>query len=145
MTLFGQSAGAVAIDYWAYAYQTNPIVAGLISESGNALSFPVNTAADTLSHWYNVSGAVGCGTTGDTFPCMLTKNWTDLKAAAAKTPSASSGNPLRGIPAFYPVPDGETVFSNYTLLAEQGAFAKLVSCHSCLTAQLSLTEISPTY
>ena len=27
ITLFGQSAGAVAIDYWAYSYEKLPIVA----------------------------------------------------------------------------------------------------------------------
>lgn len=127
MTLFGQSAGAVAIDYWSFAYVENPIVSGFISESGNALSFPVNEENVTVSDWYNVSATLGCGSSGDTLPCMLTKNWTDIKAAAADAPSASSGNPLRSIPAFYPTPDNETVFSNYTYLSDQGAFAKLVS------------------
>ncbi|KAK5118771.1 hypothetical protein LTR85_007977 [Meristemomyces frigidus] len=125
MTLFGQSAGAVSIDYWAFAYTDDPIVSGLISESGNALSFPVNTENVTISDWYNVSGTVGCGTSGDTLPCMRTVNWTDIKAAAAKAPSASSGNPLRSIPAFYPTPDGQLVFANYTTLSNEGAFAKL--------------------
>lgn len=126
MTIFGQSAGAVSVDYWAYAYGEDPIVSGLISESGNALSFPLNTENATVSNWYNVTETLGCGST-DPLPCMLTKNWTDIKAAAAKAPSASSGNPLRSVPAFYPSPDNETVFSNYTTLTDAGAFAKLVS------------------
>ncbi|KAK3112833.1 hypothetical protein LTR53_010464 [Teratosphaeriaceae sp. CCFEE 6253] len=125
MVLFGQSAGAVAIDYWAYAYVANPIVTGLISESGNALSFPLNTAAGTLSNWYNVTQTLGCGATPDSITCMRTKNWTDIKAAAAKAPAASSGNPLRSIPAFYPTPDNDTVFANYTYLDSIGAFAML--------------------
>ncbi|KAK4541845.1 hypothetical protein LTR36_007377 [Oleoguttula mirabilis] len=125
LTLFGQSAGAVSIDYWSYAYVDDPIVSGLISESGNALSFPVNTDAVTLSDWYNVSATVGCGASGDTLPCMREVNWTSIKAAAAKAPSASSGNPLRSIPAFYPTPDGVLVFSNYSALSDEGAFAKI--------------------
>ncbi|KAK3676856.1 hypothetical protein LTR78_003060 [Recurvomyces mirabilis] len=125
ITLFGQSAGGVSIDYWAYAYRKLPLVAGLISESGNALSFPLNTANQSLSNWYNVTKTLGCGADASTFACMLTKNWTDIKAAAAKAPSASSGNPLRSIPAFYPSADNDTVFPNYTALSEAGAFAKL--------------------
>jgi cholinesterase len=127
ITLFGQSAGAVAVDYWAYAYVKDPIVKGLISESGNALSFPLNTENATISNWYNVTKTLGCGASESSFDCMLTKNWTDIKAAAAKAPSASSGNPLRSVPAFYPTPDGETVFANYTALSEAGAYAKIVS------------------
>ncbi|KAK3614610.1 hypothetical protein LTR56_027140 [Elasticomyces elasticus] len=122
ITLFGQSAGAVAIDYWAYAYIDDPIVSGLISESGNAESFPLNTENRTISNWYNVTTTLGCGASPDSLTCMLTKNWTDIKAAAAKAPSGSSGNPLRSIPAFYPTPDNETVFANYS---DAGAFAKL--------------------
>jgi cholinesterase len=91
MTLFGQSAGAVAIDYWAYVYGKGPIVKCLISESGNALSFPLNTANETLSNWYNVTKTLGCGADFDSLACMRMKNWTDIRAAAAKAPSASSG------------------------------------------------------
>ncbi|KAK5108106.1 hypothetical protein LTR62_008760 [Meristemomyces frigidus] len=125
MTIFGQSAGGVSVDYWAYAYSEDPIVAGLISESGNAKSFPLNTENTTLSNWYNVTETLGCGNTSASLACMQTKNWTDIKAAAAKAPSASSGNPLRSVPAFYPSADNKTVFSNYTALSEQGGFAIL--------------------
>lgn len=127
MTLFGQSAGGVAIDYWAYAYNRDPIVSGLISESGNALSFPLNTPNDTLSHWYNVTKTLGCGATADSLACMRMKNWTDIRTAAAKAPSVSSGNPLRSIPAFYPSADNETVFPDYVARSNAGKFARLVS------------------
>jgi cholinesterase len=42
ISIMGQSSGGVAVDYWAYTYLTEPIVAGLISHSGNALSFSTN-------------------------------------------------------------------------------------------------------
>lgn len=35
ITIFGQSAGAAAIDIYSYAYYKNPLVAGLILESGS--------------------------------------------------------------------------------------------------------------
>lgn len=43
ITILGQSSGDVAVDYWSYAYRQDPIVAGLISESGNVFSFGMNT------------------------------------------------------------------------------------------------------
>lgn len=127
ITIFGQSSGGVAVDYWAFAYVEDPIVSGLISHSGNALSFPMNAENATLSNWYNVSTEMGCGSTGNTIPCMRTKPWKDIELAAGKLPSAKSSSPLRSVPPFYPKPDGETVFSNYTELAKDGKFARLVS------------------
>ncbi|KAI0482041.1 carboxylesterase [Xylariaceae sp. FL0804] len=125
ITLFGQSAGAVAVDYWSYAYVEDPIVSGFISHSGNALSFPMNNESTTLSNWYNVSETVGCGSSGDTLPCMKTKDFADIEEAAVKAPSLSSGSPLRSVPPFYPQVDDEIVFANYTRLSEEGKFARL--------------------
>ncbi|RMY51015.1 hypothetical protein D0865_06579 [Hortaea werneckii] len=125
ITIFGQSSGGVAVDYWAFAYTGDPIVSGLISHSGNALSFPMNAENATLSNWYNVSTEMGCGSTGNTIPCMRAKPWKDIELAAGKLPSAKSSSPLRSVPPFYPKPDGETVFSNYTELAKKGKFARL--------------------
>lgn len=78
LVIFGQSSGAVAVDYWSYAYINDPIVSGLISQSGNAFSFPLNDVELQTKNWYNVSGTVGCGTSGDTLSCMRKKNWTDM-------------------------------------------------------------------
>ncbi|KAI7371257.1 cholinesterase, partial [Hortaea werneckii] len=125
ITIFGQSSGGVAVDYWAFAYAEDPIVSGLISHSGNALSFPMNSENVTLSNWYNVSAEMGCGSDGNTIPCMRTKPWEDIELAASKLPSARSSSPLRSVPPFYPKPDGVTVFSNYTQLAKEGKFAKV--------------------
>ena len=127
ITISGQSSGGVAVDYWAFAYTEDPIVSGLISHSGNALSFPMNSENITLSNWYNVSVEVGCGSDGDTIPCMRTVSWQSIELAASNLPSARSSSPFRSVPPFYPKPDGVTVFSNYTELAKKGKFAKLVS------------------
>ncbi|KAI7460591.1 cholinesterase [Hortaea werneckii] len=125
ITIFGQSSGGVAVDYWAFAYAEDPIVSGLISHSGNALSFPMNPENVTLSNWYNVSAEMGCGSDGNTIPCMRTIPWEDIELAASKLPSARSSSPLRSVPPFYPKPDGVTVFPNYTQLAKEGKFAKV--------------------
>lgn len=127
ITISGQSSGGVAVDYWAFAYTEDPIVSGLLSHSGNALSFPMNSENITLSNWYNVSVEVGCGSDGDTIPCMRTVSWQSIELAASNLPSARSSSPFRSVPPFYLKPDGVTVFSNYTELAKKGKFAKLVS------------------
>ena len=44
ISIMGQSAGGTSVDYYSYAYKDDPIVAGLISHSGTALSFSPNTA-----------------------------------------------------------------------------------------------------
>lgn len=125
ITIFGQSSGSVAIDYWSYAYAEDPIASGLISHSGNALSFPLNAPGVVTKNWYNVSAQLGCGSSGDTLECMRNKTWQDIKAAAATVPAGPGGSPLRSIPGFYPVVDGETVFANYTALSDAGKFARL--------------------
>ena len=127
VTIFGQSAGAVAVDYWAYAYPHDPIVNGFIQESGNSFSFPLNNMSTTLKNWHNVSAELGCGASGDTIDCMRKQDWEDIKAVAGKITGSFSGNKLRPIPSFYPVPDEEIVFSDYMALTNSGSFARLVS------------------
>ncbi|KAK8869028.1 Para-nitrobenzyl esterase [Apiospora arundinis] len=125
MVLFGQSAGGVAVDYWAYAYQDDPIVSGLISHSGNAFSFPMNEPSRQASNWHNVSQALGCGADEKSLECMRSKNWTDILKAASQVPAAASDSPVRSTPAFYPQVDEELVFSDYDRRSKDGLFARL--------------------
>ena len=130
VTIFGQSSGGVAADWWTFAYKDDPLVNGIISESGNAFSFPLNSRELQTRNWFNISRALGCGEGGDTLACVRGKDWRDVLAAAARLPAAPGGNPIRSTPAFYPTVDNETVFSGYASLLEQGKFAKIVSIHS---------------
>lgn len=135
IVIAGQSSGAVSVDYWAYAYVEDPIVAGLIMHSGSALSFPLNTPEHTTAAWGDVVRTVGCDSkrsdskSSDEVHCMQQKDWEDIRTAAAnvKPDSSTNNNPLRSTPAFYPVVDNETVFANYSTLNKAGLFAKLVS------------------
>lgn len=70
ITISGQSCGSASVDYWAYAYHSEPIVAGLISHSGTALSFPTNNRRTAAKNRYTVSAQLGCGSSGDVLPCM---------------------------------------------------------------------------
>ncbi|KAK7957235.1 uncharacterized protein PG986_006457 [Apiospora aurea] len=125
MVLFGQSAGGVAVDYWAYAYKEDPIVSGLISQSGNAFSFPLNEPSRQVSNWHNVSQALGRGADESSLACMRTKSWVELLNAASQVPSAASDNPVRSTPPFYPQADEELVFSDYEKRSKDGNFARL--------------------
>jgi cholinesterase len=143
VTIFGQSSGGVAADWWTFAYRDSPLVSGIISESGNAFSFPLNARELQVRNWYNMSATLGCGSSGDTLACVRGKDWRDVLAAAAKLPAAPGGNPVRSTPAFYPTVDNETVFSGYASLLEQGRFAKIVSRMS-ITTQSSNYDTSLT-
>ena len=127
ITLFGQSAGGTSADYWSYAWRNDPIVHGLISESGTAQSFQPNSAAQSAEAFYNASKLLNCSGTSPydpaILPCVRSKNTTAVLAALAKVPPP----PTHALPAppFQPTVDNVTVFGNYSALAAAGAFAPL--------------------
>lgn len=122
--IFGQSAGGTSVDYWAYAYKQDPIVAGLISHSGTALSFNPNTVNYSSTLYYNVSGQLGCGTDPvGSLACLRSKNYTEILAAAAKTPALPTIALAQA--NFHPTIDNEIVFGNYEALARNGSFARI--------------------
>ncbi|KAK3984712.1 cholinesterase precursor [Cladorrhinum sp. PSN332] len=126
ITLAGQSSGGVGVDYWAYAYEKDPIAHGIIAHSGNALSFPSNAKSVQEANWNTVVSAVNCSETGqDTMACMRKVDWEALKSAAASIRPARSSSVLRGVPAFWPTPDNDIVFSDYVALTANGSFAKI--------------------
>lgn len=126
IVIFGQSSGSVAVDYWSYAYPKNPIVAGLISHSGNVFSFPVNSRELAEKNWYNVSSSLGCGDKGDVLPCMRKQDFQAIKAAALKVKPPPNTSVARSQPVFQPTPDEITVFEDYGPLSSNGKFARLV-------------------
>lgn len=130
ITIFGQSSGGVAADWWTFAYKENPIVNGIISESGNAFSFGMNSREQQTNNWHNVSATVGCNSSIDAIECVRGKDWEDILAAASRLPAAPGGNPIRTTPPFYPTIDNETVFSGYASLLEGGNFARIVRAHN---------------
>ncbi|KFY03178.1 hypothetical protein O988_01662 [Pseudogymnoascus sp. VKM F-3808] len=125
ITIFGQSSGGLAVDFWAYAYKKDPIVAGVIALSGNAYSFPLNTLELAAQNWYNVSEQLGCGAQGDTMKCMRQANWDDIRAAAAKVPPPPGTSQARSQPPFQATIDEKLVFSDYYERAQAGNLAKI--------------------
>lgn len=113
ITLFGQSAGAASVDYYSYAYASDPIAAGFIAESGttqlSGLPYAETTSA---TNWYEVTAAVGCGN--------ATTNSTALLACMRAIPynTILSAVPTSGLSAIFsafgPTVDNITVFADYS-------------------------------
>ena len=129
INVFGQSAGGVAVDYMAYAYPDNPLVAGLISHSGTAFSFEPNTPETSAHYFYNLSSLVGCGditntSDGDILACMRTIPAPVLLNATALLQPLTKGKATAS-PLFHPTVDNITVFSlaGYNEMAANGSFA----------------------
>ncbi|KAF2140431.1 uncharacterized protein K452DRAFT_335591 [Aplosporella prunicola CBS 121167] len=125
IVLFGQSAGGAAVDFWSYAYIEDPILSGIISHSGNALSFVVNSEDFAESNWYTVAKDVGCGSSGDVMDCMKSVDFATIEAAAAKVPSI--GPQARQQPPFQPTIDDKLVLTanEYATRSSTGKFAKI--------------------
>lgn len=128
--IFGQSAGGSSVDYWAYAYQDDPIVAGHISHSGTAFSYVPNNMTYAQSLWYNVSGTLGCGDNNATdrtavVTCVRAKSVSSVLAAAKIAPALPSQALSQA--TFHPTVDNVTVFSleEYTARSQAGIFAKI--------------------
>lgn len=112
ITLFGQSAGAASVDYYGYAYASDPIVAGLIVESGTTqLSGLPFSQATSATAWYEVTESVGCGnaTTNATavLACMRALPYDTILDAV---PTSGLSSIFSG---FGPTVDNITVFANY--------------------------------
>lgn len=128
MIIFGQSAGAASVDYYNFAYADDPIVTGLIMESGTAL-IPIGGDA-TGASFDLVASNVGCGGLGNgtaaQLSCMRKVPAQTIESFVAKYSDSGASPGLD----FGPTPDGKSVFANYTQRALDGKQAKIViSCN----------------
>ncbi|KAI9049098.1 hypothetical protein LZ554_006946 [Drepanopeziza brunnea f. sp. 'monogermtubi'] len=113
ITLFGQSAGAAAIDIYSYAWTKDPIAAGFIPESGNAIGWGLpNSANSTASAWYKTSSSLGCGdSTSDSAAVLSCMRKQDYNAILNAIPASSGPASILGF--FGPTEDDTIVFSDY--------------------------------
>jgi len=121
MILWGQSAGANAVVTYSYANADDPIVRGLVANSGSA---PSGTAVDTSS-FSKMAASFGCGnlTASDELTCMQKMDASRLQKYVLENSKGGFGGPRLG---GY-VADNVTVFSNYTERLLKGRVAKVVS------------------
>ena len=120
ITIMGQSAGGSAVDYYSYAYKADPIVAGLISHSGTALSFTPNTLEFSQRSFRSAASTLGC-VGRNVVSCMREKNTAEVLEASTKV------EPLPSValeqPVFHPTVDNRTVFADYSALSLSRSFA----------------------
>ena len=114
ITLFGQSAGSASVDFYSYAWDSDPIAAGFIGESGTVFSWGLpNSKANSAAAWFNVSATLGCGDAASdsstVLSCMRTKNYSSILSAI---PQGSGTSGILG--SFGPTVDDTVVFSNYS-------------------------------
>lgn len=126
ITIWGQSAGGVAVDAYAYAYKEDPIVHALVPDSGVAFNLTPTYAGEQEQYFLNVSRLAGCfGTdTKLALHCMRTLNVSDILNATKKV----SGTHLyQGVvlPFFRPTIDNITILPDDVSLSRAGKFARL--------------------
>lgn len=122
ISIMGHSAGGAAVDYHSYAYKADPIVAGLISHSGTALSFKPNTPDFSRKSFLSAALKLGCNGT-NVVSCMRKKDTFAVLDASTKVeplPSVALSQPV-----FHPTVDNKTVFADYPALTASRAFAKI--------------------
>ncbi|RDW74761.1 carboxylic ester hydrolase-18 [Coleophoma cylindrospora] len=112
ITLFGQSAGAASIDFYSYAWSSDPIAAGIILQSGTTGLYPANSESVSAAAWYNISDALGCGNaltdSVALLECMRNVDVDSLLEAIPRT----GLNAI--VSAFGPTIDNALVFSDYS-------------------------------
>ena len=127
ITIIGQSAGGSAVDFYSYAYASDPLVAGLISHSGTSLSFAANEPDFARSSFQTAAANVSCSRDSDaeTLSCMRSLPFKDLlKSIPSVKPLPSSA---LAQPVFHPTIDNLTIFplSTYRTRGVTGQFAPL--------------------
>jgi len=129
ITIFGSSAGGTSVDIYSFAWAHNPLVSGLISHSGTALSYIPNTIEESTNSFYSVSMSLGCGGRSEkpdrVVECLRQRPWEDIFNISNSYPQIPSATVPE--PVFHPVADEVTVFSDYQKRSVEGKFAHLVS------------------
>src|ERR1700761_8281259 len=63
ITIFGESAGGGSVDMYAYAWKKDPIIAGIIAQSGSAGTqrTGLDRSGSISGPWFQSTKRLGCG------------------------------------------------------------------------------------
>ena len=124
ITIMGESAGGISVDYYSFAWKDDPIIAGSIDQSGTVYSFAASPQKVAAMSWFNVTGQLDCGGPKDdptiVASCMQTKSFEEILAATQITDAAGLGGSVLG--SFGPTVDEKLVFSDYEDRARRSNF-----------------------
>lgn len=136
MVLWGQSAGSISVDYYNFAYPSDPIVKGLVMDSGTAQT-SIATTDTAQSNFTFVAENVGCEGYGDDdagrLTCMRKVDGNKIEDFVARYQEMALSPAI----AFTPVIDEKVVFSNYTERALGGYQAEIVSTRASSQSTMS--------
>ncbi|KAK2049374.1 carboxylesterase [Colletotrichum somersetense] len=124
MTIWGHSAGAIAVDYWNFAYAADPIAKALIMDSGTAHLDQLMNHDASHSNFTFVAQQLGCGNLTDAraeLACMRKIPAEKLERFVADYKD-SQVTPTIG---FSPQIDNKIIFANYTEKAALGEMSDL--------------------
>jgi cholinesterase len=124
ISIWGQSSGAEAVDFYNFAWYKDPIVAGLIMNSGTGFIEP--GVGPRTSNFSYVASQVGCGNSSSAhaeIECMKKVDAASIEKVVADDVNAGSIANL----AFGPSADEKIVFANLTERMVMGKFIKVVS------------------
>ncbi|KAH3958669.1 hypothetical protein HBH70_206050 [Parastagonospora nodorum] len=114
---WGQSSGAVAVDYINFAYASDPIISGMILDSATAF-YPteVRQSADSAqSNFTAVAVALGCRSAPSQLDCLRKASWQDIASVLKEDVSLK----------FLPVVDERIVFSDYSRRYEEAGVSSI--------------------
>lgn len=133
MINWGESSGAIGIDFLNFVHNSDPIVSGMILSSGTALFEPEASVSSDTKHanFLSVVDTVGCGQAAVPLECMREVSWRTIEGAL------SSNTKL----TFLPTVDNRTIFANYTSKYAQGDFSSIPAIIG--TNQHELNAITP--
>jgi hypothetical protein len=124
ITLFGQSAGAVAVDAYNLAYHEDPVATGLIMNSGTAL---LGTTSSDKSHsnFTFVAESLGCknNTAAAELDCVRGVPYQKIESFLKEYQDSGKKPAI----SFVPVQDDVTFFTDPAARAKQGKLTKKVS------------------
>lgn len=130
ITIFGESAGASSVDYYAYAWlHEDEIVNGFIAQSGTAMMTgpfaPKDKQTRAKEGWFNMTTNLGCGGAEKGSSTLACAQRATLDQIQAAMPKASGFQSVVGF--FGPTYDDEVVFEDIYELGREGEFVRKVN------------------
>ena len=135
MVVWGESAGAIAIDYLNFAYAEDPIYTGMILDSGTAHYLPAGAQSQDYNHddFRGLIQSAGCSKATSPIDCMRDVPWQTLQGMLA----------MNTTKRFQAIADERIVYSDYGARYGQGNVSRIPAMIGTNQRELSATTPQP--